>query len=94
MNTSTIISLCAVLIAFGGLIISGRKETRNDAADVGRMEAKLDSISGGVEDIRVEFRIMRGRIDSLAERMSVVESSCKQAHKRLDAIQHGKKITE
>ena len=40
----------------------------------------------GVEDIRVEMRGMRGRIDTLSERLSAVESSCKSAHHRLDQM--------
>jgi outer membrane murein-binding lipoprotein Lpp len=85
-DISTIISLGAVLIAFLGLVLSGRKETRSDAAESARLNAKLDGISNGVEDIRVELRTMRGRVDSIAERLSSVEASCKSAHHRLDTI--------
>lgn len=87
MNGSGIISLAAVLISLAGLMLSGRKDTRKNAADSARREAKLDSISSGVEDIRVEMRAMRSRMDGLAERVSAVESSCKSAHHRLDQIQ-------
>ena len=86
METATIISLAAVLISLLGLLFNGRKETRQEAAGAARVEAKLDSISGGVEDIRVELRTMRGRVDSLSERMSSVEASCKSAHHRLDTL--------
>ena len=88
MEASTYISLGAVVIALLGLILNSKKETRNEAAGSARMEAKLDAISGGVEDIRVEMRSMRGRVDMLAERLSAVESSCKSAHHRLDTLQH------
>ena len=86
METATIISLGAVLISLLGLLFSGRKETRQEAAGAARVEAKLDAISGGVEDIRVELRTMRGRVDNLSERMSSVEASCKSAHHRLDTL--------
>ena len=86
METSTILSAAAVLIALVGLIVTSRKDTRQDAAGSARLEAKLDNISGGVEDIRVEMRGMRGRIDSISERLSAVESSCKAAHHRLDTM--------
>ena len=88
METATIISLAAVLISLLGLVLNGRKETRQDAAGNARLEAKLDSISGGVEDIRVELRTTRGRVDSLAERISAVESFCKSAQHRLDQLEH------
>ena len=88
MDVSTIISCVAVGIAFLGFILNGRRDTRTDAASGARLEAKLDSISGGVEDIRVEIRSMRGRVDALSERMAAVENSCKVAHHRLDQMQH------
>ena len=87
MNIETYLSLAAVLIALLGFVSSQRKDTRKDAAGSARMETKLDNISNGVEDIRVEIRTMRGRMDSLAERLSAVESSCKSAHHRLDQLQ-------
>lgn len=86
METSTILSLAAVIVSLVGLLLSTRKTTRDDAAGNARLETKLDSISSGVEDIRVETRTMRGRVDGLAERLSAVESSCKSAHHRLDQM--------
>ena len=86
METSSVLSLAAVAVSLIGLLLSTRKSTREDAAGVARLEAKLDSISGGVEDIRVEMRTMRGRLDGLAERVSAVESSCRSAHHRLDQM--------
>ena len=86
METQQIISLAALGVALLSFVMSSRKETRQDAAGSARLEAKLDSISGGVEDIRVEMRSMRGRMDGLAERLSAVETSCKSAHHRLDQL--------
>jgi len=86
METSVLISLLAVILSALGLLLNGRKVSREDAAGSARLEAKLDSISSGVEDIRVETRSMRSRMDGLAERVSAVESSVKSAHHRLDQL--------
>ena len=86
METSAILSLAAVIVSLVGLLLSSRKTTRDDAAGSARVEAKLDGISSGVEDIRVEMRTVRSRVESLAERVSAVESSCKSAHHRLDQL--------
>lgn len=82
-----ILSGVAVLISIVGLLMTGRKDTRAEASNNAKVEAKLDSISGGVEDIRVEIRSMRTRMDSFSERLAYVESSCKAAHHRLDQLQ-------
>lgn len=86
METSVLISLIAVILSALGFLLNSRKETRQDAAGAARLEAKLDSISSGVEDIRVETRTTRSRVDVLAERVSAVESSVKSAHHRLDQL--------
>lgn len=90
METGTIIALVAMLVSALGLLLSTRKESRQDAAGTARMETKLDNISAGVEDIRVEIRTMRDRVGALSERVSAVENSCKSAHHRLDMIEGGK----
>lgn len=87
MELKDILSAAAVLLSVLALILNSRKETRQDAAGNARLEAKLDSISSGVEDIRVETRTMRSRVDGLAERLSAVERDCKNAHHRLDQLQ-------
>lgn len=87
MEIGVIISLAAVLLSVLSLLIGGRKDTREDAAGNARLEAKLDSISFGVEDIRVEMRTMRSRVDGLAERLSAVERDCKTLNHRLDQLQ-------
>lgn len=90
MDIGIYISLGAVLISFIGLVLSGRKTTREDAAQAAKLDAQLSSISAGVEDIRVEIRSTRERLNNISERLSAVESSCKSAHHRLDMLE-GKK---
>ena len=87
MDIKDIVSAIAVLISLGALLLSTRKESRQDAAGSARLEAKLDGIQSGVEDIRVETRTTRARIDGLAERLSAVERDCENAHHRLDQLQ-------
>lgn len=86
MGTEAIIALGSLLIAFITLFACARKDTRGDAAVQAQIVAKLDSVAGGVDDIRVEQRAMRERLDGYAERLARVESSVKSAHHRLDQM--------
>lgn len=86
METANIIALGSLLVAFITLLISARRDTRGEAANQAQLVAKLDSIASGVDDIRVEQRSMRARLDSYAERLARVESSAKSAHHRLDQM--------
>jgi hypothetical protein len=87
MDTGVYISLGAVLISFVGLVLNSRKTTRDDAAASARLDTQLANIATGVEDIRVEMRSTRDRINGISERLSAVESSCKSAHHRLDQME-------
>lgn len=87
MDIKDILSAIAVVLSLVALLLNSRKETRQEAAGSARLEAKLDGIQSGVEDIRVETRTTRARLDGIAERLSAVENSCRSAHHRLDQLQ-------
>lgn len=86
MNAEAIIALGSLAVAVMALLLKGRGETKAAAADSARTQAKLDSIAGGVDEIRIEQRAMRDRVDGLAERVAGVEASVKSAHHRLDEL--------
>jgi hypothetical protein len=87
MDLGVYISLGAVVISFIGLMLNSRKTTRDDAAASARLDTQLANIASGVEDIRVEMRTTRDRLNGISERLSAVESSCKAAHHRLDQME-------
>lgn len=86
MGTSEIIALGSLVIAIVAVLLSARGGTRDDAAESAMTRAKLDSISSGVDEIRLDMRMMRERVDTLYERMAKVEASTASAHKRLDQM--------
>lgn len=86
MNAEAIIALGSLAVAVMALLLKGRGDTKASAAESARTQTKLDSIATGVDDIRVEQRTMRQRVDGLSERMAGVEKDCKSAHHRLDEL--------
>ncbi len=92
-----------VLIAIFGLIISFmgyqlnkqkqqtdyQKGVKKDATREAVIETKLDNISNGVDSIRIDLRANERQIGELGERVTRVEESAKQAHKRLDNYEGG-----
>ena len=50
------------------------------------ISVKLDGISHGIETIRVDLKAQEKRVSELSERLTRVEESSKQAHKRLDNL--------
>jgi len=84
MTTGEIISMLALGVAALGFWLNARKGTREDAGTMGEIRAKLNSISTGIDDIRVEVRSMREKQQDMAVRIAECEASCKSMHKRLD----------
>ena len=86
MEIKDYMSLAAVVLSLVALLLNSRKDTRTDAAGAAKMEAKLDSIGNGVEDIRVEMRAMREKVNDHGERLAKVEARAASNTHRLDAL--------
>ncbi|MCQ6559769.1 hypothetical protein NNL21_13795 [Paenibacillus mendelii] len=54
----------------------------------------MDYIKRGIDDVRFEQRERGRRFDALSERVTRVEESAKQAHKRLDRLDTNTKTGE
>ncbi len=89
METISIALICTI----GGFILSYaafmrnkdnaiRAETREDA----ETKAKLDYISKGVDDIRLDNKARDRQIQDLAKDMIEVKQSAKSAHHRIDEL--------
>ncbi|WP_124113795.1 MULTISPECIES: hypothetical protein [Paenibacillus] len=83
--------LISVVAAISGLILGWSGRTRSFRQDIiqeagadALQRADVDYIKRGVDDIRLEQRVQAQRVDALSERVTRVEESAKQAHKRID----------
>lgn len=64
-----------------------KNEVRKDSIQEAKLETQLDYISKGVDDIRIDLRANEKERIALGERVTRVEESAKQAHKRIDKIE-------
>ncbi|WP_453992093.1 hypothetical protein [Bacillus nitroreducens] len=83
-----------VLIGFLSLIISYQayqlnktKQVKSDGQESAELKAELGYIRKGVDDIRIDSRANEKALNHLGERVTRVEESSKQAHKRIDKIE-------
>lgn len=82
----------AVITGISGIVLGwiGRSRTiRQDGAQDGELRAGVNYIRQAVDDLRYEIRAAGQRYDLLAERVTRVEESAKQAHKRVDRLEGG-----
>lgn len=93
MDFVTLAPLITVVAAISGIALGWMGRARTISQDVERrasadalQRADVEYIKRGVDDIRLEQKAQGKRIDELAERVTRVEESTKQAHKRLDRL--------
>ena len=86
-----------ILIAIGGLAISfatflasRAKSHKNDGQESAMLRSELGYIRKGVDDIRIDLKANEKNIAHLSERVTRVEESSKQAHKRIDVLDPNK----
>lgn len=63
------------------------KDVRSGAAEQAIINTKLDTINGGVESLRVDFKVEQKERAALTERVARVEESVSSAHKRLNKME-------
>ncbi|MGG1638242.1 hypothetical protein [Paenibacillus sp. NRS-1760] len=84
MALSALGTISAILLGWIGQNRIVRQNTRNDAGNDAALKTDVDYIKRGVDDMRLEQRVQGQRFEQLAERVTRVEESAKQAHLRLD----------
>lgn len=75
---------CVCSIAFG--YVGYQRGLRKEGAESGEIKADVRYIRQGVDDIRIDLRAQETRVGDLSERVTRVEESAKQAHKRIDEL--------
>jgi len=94
MEEVTILTIdVGLIIAIGGLVISfftyqynKQKEEKTDTQQDAQIKARLDYISKGVDDIRIDQKASEKLLSAHSERITRLEESTKQAHKRIDNL--------
>jgi hypothetical protein len=76
------------------------RERKKEVKDEAKCEAESDTaikidiqyIKRGIDDVRLELRYQNQQINGLSDRVTRVEESAKQAHKRIDRIEEIKGV--
>ena len=87
METSVIISLCSLGLAIIVFMSNRSKDANADAAKEARMDAKLDNISNGVSEIRLDMRAMDKRVGGAEKRLTQVEDREAEDRRRIETLE-------
>lgn len=90
LEYALLVAIISVTFAvyFGQLNVrrNRRLDDTNAAASMAKIEVCLQYIEKGVDHIRHDMKAIKDEISEHGERITLVESSTHQAHKRLDEI--------
>lgn len=94
MEITTVTAIVSATAALSGIALgwlgrsrSMRQEEVREAGAGATLQTDVEYIKRGVDDIRVDVKVQGQRLDGAIERITRVEESAKQAHKRLDRLE-------
>lgn len=79
--------LSGIILGWSARAKEAEKDIRKDAEIDTALRTDMEYLKRGVDDIRLEQRTHGQRVDAMGERLTRVEESSKQAHKRIDRIE-------
>ncbi|MBQ7957557.1 MAG: hypothetical protein IJ279_05910 [Clostridia bacterium] len=89
-------TVTSILVSLVFSLLSHKRNMKKDSESQGEGRGVLQSdigyIKAGIDDLKRENRAVNLKLDNISERVTRVEESCKQAHKRIDEIKETEHI--
>jgi len=84
-----VVAVLGLVITYQAYQLNKTKEVKTDTQESAELKAELGYIRKGVDDIRIDLKANERQMIALGERVTRVEESAKQAHKRIDNLEKG-----
>ena len=79
-------AICAVVFGYIAFVRNKRHDDEEEGKASGTMMSDIGYIKSGVDDIKAEQKEQRKTNLEVVSRLTAVEESAKQAHKRIDEL--------
>lgn len=80
-------TVVAIICSLTALVRNKKADAGSEGRQDGQILTELGYIKGGIDDVKNEQREQRKINTDFVSRLTAVEASAKQAHKRLDQIE-------
>ncbi|SFC03122.1 hypothetical protein SAMN04488168_101512 [Bacillus sp. 491mf] len=87
IEIGVLVAIVSAAVSYFGYSLNKSKVIKSDGQQSAEMKAELGYIRKGVDDIRIDLKANEKQMQQLGERITRVEESTKQAHKRLDNLE-------
>lgn len=88
---SALSTACALLFGYAAFSRNRKKDDAEDGGGKAAMMSDIGYIKANTEEIKAEQKEQRSFNTEMVTRITAVEESAKQAHKRLDRMEGGEK---
>lgn len=79
-------AVCSILFGYVGYRRGLLKDTSDSGNEKGALKANIEYIKRRTDDVLLEQRAITNTLSAHSERITRVEESAKQAHKRMDRL--------
>jgi hypothetical protein len=83
-------ALSGIVLGWAGRARSVKQDAKQETKEEALQRADVEYIKRGVDDMKVEQKLQGQRFEAFSERLTRVEESSKQAHKRIDRLEEGR----
>lgn len=87
IEIGVVLTMLSLALGYLGYSLNKTKVVKADIQQSADIKAELGYISKGVNDIRYDLRTKETQMNLIGERVTRVEESAKQAHRRLDSLE-------
>ena len=86
--------LAAIMFGYATYKRNQKADDSNEGKETGTLFTEIGYIKSGIDDIKRKQDKQDERLLQISERLTAVEASSKQAHKRIDRLDHQNSTTE
>ena len=86
VNTGVLIALIGCIVGLAGWLRNHDTDNEKETSDMTTVIVKLENIRGSISDFKLDLKRTAEDLQSIDRRLTVVEESTKQAHKRINEI--------
>ena len=86
INTGVLIALIGCIVGLAGWLRNHDTDNERETSNMTTVIVKLENIRGSISDLKSDLKRTAEDLQSIDRRLTVVEESTKQAHKRINEI--------
>ncbi len=86
VNTGVLIALIGCIVGLAGWLRNHDSDNERETSNMTTVIVKLENIRGSISDLKLDLKRTAEDLQSIDRRLTVVEESTKQAHKRINEI--------